>query len=154
MTGLTNTVLRRQETRWKGGRARAKGEEVNLNWNMQHSKNIGWNSYRRALQGFGSCCPKKKRQNHVTESGHKGGRLNHPSAVRNLMLRAREERLLPHAQPCFIRGSISAEKVRRSSGGKGVGANLYIKRKILDLAIAHELAVCSTFLAQEKRARK
>ncbi|VDP19338.1 unnamed protein product [Heligmosomoides polygyrus] len=155
-------VLCLQETRWKGAKAKEIGEGVMLYYNGEDTKRNGVGSCRRVPQGFSSCCPKNKRPHHVTAAGHEG-LLDHNVCLRFerdkddfYLLLEEAIRSVPEDDYLSIaedmNGHVGSGRrgVERVRGGKGIDLINPDGERILDLAIAHDLAVCSTFFAKRE----
>ncbi|VDP07174.1 unnamed protein product [Heligmosomoides polygyrus] len=121
----TLTGRSREKTRWKGAKAREIGEGVKLYYNGGDTKRNGTGCSEHDKDDF---------------------YLSLEEAIR----------CVPEGDYLSLAGDMNGHVgsgrrgVERVHGGKGIGLINPDGERILDLAIAHDLAVCSTFLAKRE----
>ncbi|XGW35868.1 hypothetical protein V3C99_019225, partial [Haemonchus contortus] len=131
-------VLCLQETRWKGAKAREIGEGVKLFYNGEDTKRNGV-----AVAVADSLKDSVSAVNRVS------------SRIISLSL-DETIRSVPEGDYLTIAGDLNGHVgserrgLERVHGGNGVGVRNDEGERVLALAIAHDLAVCSTFFAKRK----
>ncbi|VDP55815.1 unnamed protein product [Heligmosomoides polygyrus] len=144
-------VLCLQETRWKGAKAREIGEGVKLYYNIETPRGTGINDRIMSLrldtkEGYWTIMSVYAPQTGCSEHDKDNFYLSLEEAIRSV----------PEGDYLSITGDMNGyvgngrRGVERAHGGKGIGLINPDGERILDLAIAHDLAVCSTFFTKRE----
>ncbi|VDP17909.1 unnamed protein product [Heligmosomoides polygyrus] len=154
-----------QETRWKGAKAREIGEGVKLYYNAEDTKRNGvgiavavsLKDSVAAVQGINDRIMSLRldtKEGYWTIMSVYAPQTGYPERDKDDFYLSLEEaiRSVPEDDYLSMKRHVGSGRrgVGRVHGGKGIGLINTDRKRILDLVIAHDLAVCCTFFAKRE----